>query len=668
MTSRFADTYPAFALAVGAVSGAVAVDYPWAWVVPAVILPVMIMRRKGVVSILLFLCVAFATWKIGGIMTADRLAPECYDGREHTWHGTVASVRYSDRSQRCVVSFDAPWSLRTQLLVGDVYPLLREGDIVEVSGVAEPVIKYDPVPSLRTYIDRSECVQALMYTSGDACTITGTDDSVWYRLQHMRHSLADAIYNSRLDASTSRLLAASILGGGDVEQDRKEAFRSSGLSHLLCVSGFHVGVFAMVVLILLFPMRAGERTGRWRYAVVSIAVWVYALLTGLQPAVFRAAIMLTVYNLSHLLSRNSPPFNSLCVSVVVILLVNPLWVFSIGFQLSVLAVLGLLVYARAINPVPYKMRGLYYIAGVVAVPLSVAIATVPAMLWHFHSLPTMMVPANVLAASIYPVFMISGSVLVALNYIGIPADRCAGFVDWLRSIIDKICELGGGDTVVRVDASVYLIISLSVAAVMLAWFLHSGIRWQRIVAMAGIVVAVVAVFFEPDRAYADDVVCYGNAFSSRLCMRSAGGGLVVPLSGFVPNHADVYLDNYFRDGGVTTDSVLLADDSLRCASRGLTDGLLIHSNGTIFIAVHDSMDYRGPANTLVLKSKYRGCLDTLIARHHPEAVVLPPDMKERRQTLYDSTARAARLRVCRLATDVYCSSTASGATPRGSVK
>ena len=209
-----------------------------------------------------------------------------------------------------------------------------------------------------------------------------------YRLQRYSDAFAAIAYASPLSSSTSRLAVAAGLGDSSAAvPETVERYRASGIAHLLCVSGFHVGIIAAFLALALYPLRLWSRVGRVRYLISIAGIWFYAFMTGLQPSVFRASVMITVFLSAAFMQRSSDRFNSLALAVAVILLVEPLSLFSVGFQLSVTAVLGLLLFADKLNPVPEHRRYFRAVAGLFSSSLAASIASLPVLLYAFHRLP-----------------------------------------------------------------------------------------------------------------------------------------------------------------------------------------------------------------------------------------------------------------------------------------
>lgn len=310
----------------------------------------------------------------GGVLTyfmkPPELPAEYFDSEERTYTGIVQNVRTGERSQRCYLDVGGDTAFRIAVFIADVVPTITPGDIMSVTGVLEVADKYADVPTLDFGRDYSGRTSARMAVNADDCRVTGHDTSLMTRLQDFRGTIADAIYASTLAPATSRLLVSATLGNENPGPAVRERFRATGLSHLLCVSGFHTALLAAVAALLLFPLRLWSRAGRYRHLIVIAIMWLYALLTGFMPSVVRAAVMISIYLGAKISERDAYPLNSLCIAVFIILAINPYWLFSIGFQLSVAAVLGLIAFANKLNPVPRRLGLAHKAASLVAVPLA----------------------------------------------------------------------------------------------------------------------------------------------------------------------------------------------------------------------------------------------------------------------------------------------------------
>lgn len=276
----------------------------------------------------------------------------------------------------------------------------------------------------------------------------------WFRRVNAR--LSEKLMMSGLSASSINMLNAMLLGDGKLlPADTRELYSSVGLAHLLALSGMHVGIIAMLVTIALWPLYVG-RHNRTRLSLTIIALWLYALLTDFSPSVTRAVIMSTVYMIGRIIQRNSVSINSLCLAAIVVLLVNPTDLNSVGFQLSFAAVAGIVIFYPLINRVDYRNHPwLYRLVSYPALSLSAMIITGVVSAFHFHSFPLLFLFSNLAIVPLIPVFVSAGAVVLLLALTGIDVPWVDVATDRLGDAINRVAEFTASFGVSSVDG-IYL--------------------------------------------------------------------------------------------------------------------------------------------------------------------------------------------------------------------
>lgn len=177
--------------------------------------------------------------------------------------------------------------------------------------------------------------------------------------------------------------------------DTKKSFSNAGAMHVLAVSGLHVGI---IMYLLLFVLSKFSRFISRRYAVLIcvLLVWVYAGITGFSPSVMRAAFMFSILMIGQERSRSASSINTLFFSAFVLLLIDPMLIYDIGFQLSYLAVLGiLLAYENISKLILIRNKWIRKVWEGTAVGISAQLFTVPLSLYQFHQFPNYFMLSNI---------------------------------------------------------------------------------------------------------------------------------------------------------------------------------------------------------------------------------------------------------------------------------
>lgn len=206
--------------------------------------------------------------------------------------------------------------------------------------------------------------------------------------------------------STEGLLLSSIVLGSkavNLPYATRTLFNQVGLAHVLAASGFQVSL--LVGTVLQFGQGLSKKT---RFILGLAILLLYLGLTGFQPSVTRASVMWFAILLGELSDRRVNSLGSLLVAVTVLLLVMPLWIWDLGFQLSVLATLGIIVTApyleKTFNFLPSK------IANFIAIPLAASLWTLPLLLSQFSVLVLYAIPLNILVTPLIEIISFGGMI------------------------------------------------------------------------------------------------------------------------------------------------------------------------------------------------------------------------------------------------------------------
>lgn len=198
------------------------------------------------------------------------------------------------------------------------------------------------------------------------------------------------------------LVVALVLGvADDLAADLKTAYGATGTTHVLAVSGLHIGLVFSVIVWLLGGNNWYRRRPIKRFATVALIlalIWTYALLTGLSASVLRAVVMTSLVVIGRAGDKRISLFNTLAVAALGLLVYNPFSLFDVGFQLSFLAVLSIAYIQPKLADRWYPQAWLPRLVWqAVTVALAAQLGTSPLTLYYFHQFPTQFLVANLLA-------------------------------------------------------------------------------------------------------------------------------------------------------------------------------------------------------------------------------------------------------------------------------
>ena len=198
----------------------------------------------------------------------------------------------------------------------------------------------------------------------------------------LRDRLLATLGIPRADDQRYAVIAAMTLGDKSyLSRQTRDLFNLSGGAHVLALSGLHLGII-YAVLTLLLPL--GRRRKWLSQALILTAIWTYTLIVGMGASVVRAAAMLSVLSVGIVLSRGRASLNTLSLAAIVMLSADPMSLWDVGFQLSFMAVLGILLFYRFLfGLVPVRHRLTRALWGMTAVSLTAQVGTAPLVMYYF---------------------------------------------------------------------------------------------------------------------------------------------------------------------------------------------------------------------------------------------------------------------------------------------
>lgn len=248
------------------------------------------------------------------------------------------------------------------------------------------------------------------------------------RAMRFRERIVVKWLHGTLSDQGSAVVAAMTLGDkSQLSAATKQAYSVSGASHILALSGLHLGIIC-AFLSLVFVR------GRRRWAgqlVVIMSLWTYVVIVGMMPSIVRSATMFTFYAAASMLRRPQLSLNAWAFAAFVILMVSPLSLWDVGFQLSFMAVAGIMVLYRPIYGVVnaewlLRHRLLKWVWGLTVVSFSAQLAVAPLLAFYFGRFSCYFLLANLVAVPLAALVLYAS--LIAVLFTPLP---------WLQSWILK---------------------------------------------------------------------------------------------------------------------------------------------------------------------------------------------------------------------------------------
>ncbi|GHU85464.1 hypothetical protein FACS1894153_0740 [Bacteroidia bacterium] len=233
--------------------------------------------------------------------------------------------------------------------------VLKYGDVLVLKNKSKPTepLMLSATFDYKKYLERKNIYHTAYLYSNEWVKIGGNKGN----------HLVDFAYNIR--QQSLRLLSkyglsgkeyavgAAILLGSTNELDplTRSEYQTAGVMHILCVSGMHLGLFAMMLSRMLFFLKKNKWQIFLKSAIILVSIWSYSLITGFCPSVLRSAVMFSFITVGQCLNRSSDVYNSLSISALILLVINPNFLYNTGFQLSYLAVIGIVMFQPLLNKI-----------------------------------------------------------------------------------------------------------------------------------------------------------------------------------------------------------------------------------------------------------------------------------------------------------------------------
>lgn len=254
-----------------------------------------------------------------------------------------------------------------------------------------------------------------------------------YYVDELRNTLTASFSIHNYSPSTLNMIKALLLGQRqDMDKETTDNYTSAGVVHILAISGLHIAVLFYILNLLLKPLNRLKKGKLIQLLIVLGFLWLFALVSGLSASVVRSVVMFSFVSIGVYFNRDSNIYNSLAVSMLFLLLLKPMFLFDVGFQLSYAAVFAIVW----LQPLYKKVRvsrykAINYMADTVLISLVAQIGVLPLSLYYFNQFPLLFLLANVVVVPLSTVVLIIGIVVLALNFIWTDAAILIGkLLEW----------------------------------------------------------------------------------------------------------------------------------------------------------------------------------------------------------------------------------------------
>jgi competence protein ComEC len=253
--------------------------------------------------------------------------------------------------------------------------------------------------------------------AGDTAGAVRRSPRIWSCI--MRNRLLHSFHNMDLEPRYFGLVSALALGyKEDVDATTRKAFTQAGVMHIMALSGFNVGIIALVLGFILGIFDKSHAGKYGKTLIIILFLWLFALITGLSPSVTRATVMISFVLTGRLFRRHVNTYNIMFVSAFLLLTFSPGMLSDVSFQLSFAAVAGILVYQPFMNNlVTFKISLVKKIWQLFTLSCAAQLATFPLTLFYFHQFPVYFWLTNLYVVPLVSVIICIAGAYLAVSWI-----------------------------------------------------------------------------------------------------------------------------------------------------------------------------------------------------------------------------------------------------------
>lgn len=309
--------------------------------------------------------------------------------------------------------------------------------------------------------------------------------------------------------------SALILGYRDeTPGELRDAYAATGATHVLAVSGLHVGIVQMVITFLLqFWGGKGRERRVWKMGITLLGVWGFTMLTGAPSSALRAATMFSFLTVGRALRRPANIYNTIAAAAFFMLCLRPGLLFDVGFQLSYLAVIGIVYFHPKIYALWYiENRIGDYLWQLTALSLAATLTTFPLSLLYFHQFPAYFWLSGLVAVPAAALILGSGLLLLAVHSIpllGMLVGKLLYGMIWLMNASIFLIQQLPGSRIsgIWIGAGTAVLLYAVLAAAALA-ISSRRFRWVLVALVGGVLIGGVGLWEQWKAHQRQEIVLY----------------------------------------------------------------------------------------------------------------------------------------------------------------
>ncbi|WP_339648293.1 ComEC/Rec2 family competence protein [uncultured Salegentibacter sp.] len=313
-----------------------------------------------------------------------------------------------------------------------------------LKNIAEPLNPYRF--NYRNYMQKQRVEKQLQVGDSEIKILNEKEESAVSYASKLRETIIQKLSETKIEKNELAIIQALLLGQRqDISKEIYEEYAAAGAIHILAVSGLHVGIILLILNWLFKPLNYLKNGLIFKTILLIILMWGFAILAGLSPSVVRAVTMFSFIAIGMQMRRKTSVLNSLFISLFILLLVNPYFIFQVGFQLSYLAVFAIVT----IQPKLFKLwqpkfKITKYFWGLLSVSIAAQIGVLPLSLFYFHQFPGLFFLSNLVVLPVLGIILGLGILVIILSLLNLLPNFIAETYGKLISLMNQFISWVAG--------------------------------------------------------------------------------------------------------------------------------------------------------------------------------------------------------------------------------
>lgn len=297
------------------------------------------------------------------------------------------------------------------------------------------------------YLENKQIYAQLYADVADIKIGSEIEKDIWYYSSKLRTRIIRNLEKNNFNKTELNVAIALIMGQQqDISPDIIRDYQYAGAVHILSVSGLHIGFILLFVTFILKPIPNTKRGSFLKLITILISLSIFGIIAGLAPSVVRSVTMFSFVAIGNHLRRSVNIYHTLLVSVLLILLFEPSFLFDVGFQLSYIALFFIIWLQPLLSSIwkpKYKVSK--YIWDILTVSFAAQIGTLPLSIYYFHQFPGLFFVTNLIIIPLLSIIMIIGVLVMLLAAFNMIPVFLSQLLEWsiyyLNKIINAIASL-----------------------------------------------------------------------------------------------------------------------------------------------------------------------------------------------------------------------------------